>query len=231
MESFIVLHLKRYEETSEYLSDPTLLDKLHWSEYAQIFADYGLHTDSVVLKRPKASPRSQTPQNLEMVRVTTKKPEYRLVDSTFGYVSLFPLLLQLLEPDSPRLEKILSDIRKPELLWSEFGLRSLAKTSPLYMKRNTEHDPPYWRGQVWINVNFLAVRALHFYGTIEGPYREPAFKLYKELRENVIRNVMEQYFKTGYIWEQYNDKTGKGSGCRPFTGWSALVVLLMGEHY
>lgn len=166
-----------------------------------------------------------------MVRVTTKNPEYRLVDSTFGYVSLFPFILQLLEPDSPRLEKILSDIRKPDLLWTNFGLRSLAKSSPLYMKRNTEHDPPYWRGQVWININFLAVRALHYYGTVEGPHKETAFKVYRELRENIIKNVMEQYFKTGYVWEQYNDKTGKGSGCRPFTGWSGLVVLMMGEHY
>lgn len=220
----------KYEETSDYLNDNALMDKLHWSEYAQVYADYGFHTDSVVLKRPKPSPRSQT-QNLEMVRVTTKSPEYRLVDSSFGYVSIFPFLLQILEPDSSKLHKILMDIRNPNLIWSKFGLRSLSKTAPLYMKRNTEHDPPYWRGQVWMNINFLAVRALHHYGSVEGPYQEEARKVYKELRENVVRNIVNQYFKTGYIWEQYNDKTGEGSGCRPFTGWSALSVLLMAEHY
>jgi len=47
----------------------------------------------------------------------------------------------------------------------------------------------------------------------------------------LIENIFKQYVKTGYIWEQYNDRTGQGQGCRPFTGWSALVVLMMGEKY
>lgn len=221
----------KYHETYAYLSDNEFMEKLHWSDYAQIYADYGYHTDSVALKRPKITPRSQTPQNLEMVRVTLKNPEYRLVDSSFGYVSLFPFLLKLLNPDSPKLNKTLNDIRNPNLIWTNFGLRSLSKTSPLYMKRNTEHDPPYWRGQIWININFLATLALHHYSVTEGPYQSQAAQIYGELRENVIKNVIKQYYSSGYIWEQYNDKTGQGSGCRPFTGWSALVVLLMGEHY
>lgn len=221
----------KYEETGEYLRDNHLMDKLHWSEYAQVYADYGLHTDAVALKRPKPSPRSQQTQNLEMIRVVTKNPEYRLVDSSVGYVSIFPFLLQILDPESPKVEKILKDIRNPNLLWSKYGLRSLSKSAPLYMKRNTEHDPPYWRGQVWVNINFLAVRALYYYGSVDGPYREEAMKIYGELRRNVIGNVVRQYFNSGYVWEQYNDKTGEGSGCRPFTGWSALTVLMMAEHY
>ena len=44
----------------------------------------------------------------------------------------------------------------------------------------------------------------------------------------LVENVFKQFVKTGYIWEQYNDKNGQGQGCRPFTGWSALVVLMMG---
>ncbi|XP_044262589.1 mannosyl-oligosaccharide glucosidase [Tribolium madens] len=220
----------KYEQTADYLKDNFLLDNLHWSNYASRYSDYGYHTDSVKLKRPKPLPRSQN-QNMEMVRVTLKNPEYRLVDSTFGYVSLFPFLLQMVDSDSLKLGQILDDLRNPDLLWTKFGLRSLSKNSPLYMKRNTEHDPPYWRGQIWININFLAVRALYFYANTEGPYRDKANTIYKELRENVIKNVMTQYFKTGYLWEQYNDETGEGSGCRPFTGWTALVVLLMGEQY
>ena len=166
---------------------------------------------------------------------------------------LFPFLLQIIEPDSPKLEKVLKDIQDPGKLWTNFGLRSLSREATLYNKKNTEHDPPYWRGPVWINVNFLAVRALHFYATeARGPYQviiqfketfntllliigvylqAQALNVYKKLRKNLVDNVMKQYEKTGYIWEQYNDKTGKGQGCRPFTGWSALVVLMMGENY
>ncbi len=54
-------------------------------------------------------------------------------------------------------------------------------------------------------------------------------QIYKKLRSAVVDNVMREYWRTGYVWEQYNDKTGRGQGCKPFTGWSALVVLMMGE--
>lgn len=220
----------KYEQTSAYLSENSLMEELHWSDYAHVFADYGLHTDDVVLRRPKPSPRSHS-QNLELVRVTLKQPEYRFVDTTFGYISLFPFLLQLLRPDCPRLHTIFQDLDNPSLLWTNYGLRSVAKTSPMYMKRNTEHDPPYWRGQIWININFLAIRALEYYSKQEGPFQNESKVLYTKLRQNVINNVIKQYYKTGYIWEQYNDITGEGSGGKPFTGWSALVVLLMGEHF
>lgn len=33
-----------------------------------------------------------------------------------------------------------------------------SRSASLYQRRNTEHDPPYWRGAIWINVNYLAVQ-------------------------------------------------------------------------
>lgn len=33
-----------------------------------------------------------------------------------------------------------------------------SRTASLYGRHNTEHDPPYWRGAIWINVNYLAVQ-------------------------------------------------------------------------
>ncbi len=86
-------------------------------------------------------------------------------------IGLFPLLLELLEPTSQKLDLLLSDMEDPSKLFTSFGLRSLSRSSSLYMKRNTEHDAPYWRGPIWINVNFLAIRALKHYAKIEGPYQ------------------------------------------------------------
>lgn len=228
---------EKYEETYHFLTDNVLLHQQHYSPKTKTFADYGLHTDSVALKRPPPPP-IKNPQNPyeqpkipDMVRVTSAHPEMRFVDTTFGYVNLFPFLLQIIDASNPSLGVILDKIKEPALLWTDYGLRSLAKNSPLYMKRNTEHDPPYWRGQIWININYLALKSLFHYMHVDGPFAEQAKKIYEDLRNNVVNNVIKQYKTTGYVWEQYNDETGKGSGCYPFTGWSALIVAIMSEKY
>ena len=73
----------------------------------------------------------------------------------------------MLPPDSPQLARQLAGLRDPEGLWSPTGLRSLAASSTLYQAHNTEHDGPYWRGAVWMNVNFLALAALQHYGQVQ----------------------------------------------------------------
>ncbi|XP_004065937.1 mannosyl-oligosaccharide glucosidase [Oryzias latipes] len=223
-----------YKLTHDVLSDNNLLDELHWSEQLKAFSDYGNHTQAVSLQPekvyvPPGQPRHQFPVT-RLVRSVRRVPKLQFVNA-LGYISLFPFLLQILQPDSPKLEHIFRDMRDPGKLWTPYGLRSLSKADPLYMKRNTEHDAPYWRGPVWININYLAVRALHHYSNVEGPYQEKAAALYEELRTNIINNVFRQYAETGYIWEQYNDSTGKGQGSHPFTGWSSLTVLMMAEQY
>lgn len=211
------------------------MNELHWSDKTGRYCDYGLHTRNVKLEKP---PMELTPDGTpkmgssqEMIRVVSMEPKLRLVSDTFGYVSLFPMFLRLIPADSPKLEVILKSLKDPDLLWSPYGLRSLAKTSPLYNQRNTEHDPPYWRNAIWINMNYLAVASLHHYSQIAGPYRDLAYEIYGQLRGNVVTNVVKEYRRTGYLWEHYNDVTGEGEGSHPFTGWTSLVLLMMAEQF
>ncbi|CAG5036791.1 unnamed protein product [Parnassius apollo] len=217
----------KFEATRDQLGDEALLNELHWSQRTQTYADYGLHTDGVKLVRQQPKAPNESPR---VVRSVSVPPKPRFVTSAFGYVSLFPMLLMVLKPDSDKLGKILEDLDKPELLWSPFGLRSLSKSSPLYMRRNTEHDPAYWRGQVWLNVNYLALRALRHYAAA-GPHAPRAAALHERLRDILVRNVLSEYKRTGYLWEQYSAEDGRGSGCKPFTGWTALIVLIMADEY
>ncbi|XP_040849595.1 mannosyl-oligosaccharide glucosidase isoform X2 [Ochotona curzoniae] len=198
------------------------LNELHWAPELGVFADFGNHTKDVQLK-----PRP--PQG--MVRVVGRsQPHLQYVDA-LGYVTLFPLLLRLLDPRSSHLGPLLDVVADSRHLWSPFGLRSLAASSSFYGQRNSEHDPPYWRGAVWLNINYLALGALHHYGQLEGPHQARAAKLHSELRANVVGNVWRQYQATGFLWEQYSDRDGRGMGCRPFQGWTSLVLLIMAEDY
>ncbi|CAG2190003.1 MOGS [Mytilus edulis] len=221
-----------YKATYAVLSDSKLLQTLHWWPQKQRFADYGLHTDKISLVKPKP-PANVHPNNvppMQKERMVKAEPTYQFVNA-FGYVSLFPFLLKFVDPNSVQLFKILGDLKNPDLLWTNFGLRSLARTAPLYNKHNTEHDPPYWRGAIWINMNYLTLGALNHYSKTEGQYQKLAKGIYTELRNNIVSNIIKEYRRTGYIWEQYDDKSGNGKGSHPFTGWSALVVLIMAEEY
>ncbi|KAG8861996.1 Processing alpha glucosidase I [Tulasnella sp. 330] len=144
-----------------------------------------------------------------------------------GYVSLFPFLLELLPASSSHLKPILDMISDPEQLWSPYGIRSLSKSHPLF---GTNEN--YWRGPIWIQMNFLALRALHkTYAATPGPHQEQAKRIYDELRRNVIDNVFKEYERTGYVWEQYDAITGEGRRSHPFTGWTSLVTLIISEKY
>ncbi|OZJ06041.1 hypothetical protein BZG36_01129 [Bifiguratus adelaidae] len=144
-----------------------------------------------------------------------------------GYLSIFPMTLGLLPADSPKLGAIFDMIEDPERMWSPYGLRSLSKSDPLYRTGEI-----YWRGPVWMNINYLALRSLHLnYMHTPGPYQKQAQRIYKNLRRNIIDNVYRVYERTGFVWEQYSDIDGEGLRSHPFTGWTSLVLLMMAEEY
>ncbi len=229
------------------LADYEELKALHWDAPNQRFADYGLHTDDVALVFPGSGGliyKQNTPGEAgeagpkydaaaarfgEPLRaVIGAPPAPRFVPHT-GYVSLFPLLLRLLPPAAPELGAALTALRDPAQLWSPAGLRSLSKASPLYAARNTRHDPPYWRGAVWVNINYMALRALRHYGAAPGPHAAAAATAAADLRAALLGNVARRWEESGFLWEQYDGEGGEGRGCRPFAGWTALLALAAAE--
>lgn len=176
------------------------LDTLHWSADEQAYCD-----------------------------ATVEGTTYKLICHE-GYVSLFPLLLGLLDAQHPNLPAVLDLLSDPARLWSPHGLRSLSAADPDYGK-----DEDYWRGAIWMNLNVLAVLRLRDLGTKphgRGGSREllqtRALALASELRKFLVDTVHSSWEKTGFAWEQYSDTTGEGSHSRAFTGWTACVILLMG---
>ncbi|CAG8580665.1 5246_t:CDS:10 [Paraglomus brasilianum] len=182
----------------EYHNIVENIHALHWSEKYQAFCDLSVDEKG------------------ESIHVCHK-----------GYLSLFPMLLEILPSDSPKLGAILDLIHDPNELWSAYGVRSLSKSDKFF---NTGEK--YWRGPIWININYLALSALHRkYAADPGPYQEKARIIYKELRDIIINNVYKEYKRTGYVWEQYSSSTGRGKRSHPFTGWTSLVTLIMAETY
>jgi mannosyl-oligosaccharide glucosidase len=50
----------------------------------------------------------------------------------------------------------------------------------------------YWKGPIWIQMNWLALKALSDKYTKEpGPHQQLAIEIYKELRANVVENVFK----------------------------------------
>ena len=217
----------RYYKTNLKLGFSNLI-KQHWDAGSNQFRDYGMHSSDVTL--PKKGITSPDGKTVPPRRKVGSKPTKQLV-SHYGYINLFPLLLRQLPADCEQLGHMLASLNDTNLLWTNFGLRSLSASDPIYHKPNTPTDAPYWRGAVWINLNFLAVQALEHYAGVAGPYRETARLLYLGLRENLVSNLFRQYQETGYFWEQYDDVTGRGMGAHPFNGWSSLVLLMMAEMY
>jgi len=200
-----------YAALADRLEDYGTLKALHWDSSRRVFADYGLDTPDVVLHDGR-----------RVVETNGSLPELGFVSQHAGYVTMFPLALKLIPTDAPELTAVLDVLASPEHMWSPHGLRSLASSSPIYDQHNTKHDAPYWRGAIWINMNYLILDALRT--TYAGHPR--AREIADALRDNLVATIGRQYHERGFVFENYDDKTGEGRGCFPFTGWSALVALM-----
>lgn len=212
--------LEPIERLSRQLHNVTLLDELHLDASVGLYRDWGLHSSDVALVHDRTTGqttrRARTPPRLSFV------PED-------GYVGLFPFALRLLPPSHAVVGASLELMADPARLASPAGVRSLSRLAPHYEAWNTKHDPPYWRGTVWVNVNALLVRACDWYAAQPGPFARRAADVGADLRIKLLETIEDEHSRTGFFWEQYNDTTAQGRGAKPFTGWTALYALLAGD--
>ena len=72
-----------------------------------------------------------------------------------GYVSISPFLVGLMEPTHKHLDAVLNLISDDTELCSPFGVRSLSKRDLYYGS-----SEKYWRGPIWVNINYLILEQL-----------------------------------------------------------------------
>jgi len=114
-----------------------------------------------------------------------------------GYVNFFPLLLGLVNSNSSRLVDMLNVLGPQNIngTWSKYGLRSLAASDPLFGSNEN-----YWRGPIWININFMLLKTLkHIIDRNETivfeQIHQQVTEIYTKLRQNLVVNIYQEYKK------------------------------------
>ncbi|KAK6437885.1 Processing alpha glucosidase I [Oleoguttula sp. CCFEE 5521] len=128
----------------------------------------------------------------------------------------------LMGPKHEHLGAVLDLIADEEELWSPFGIRSLSLKDEFYGT-----DENYWRGPVWMPLNYLIVKELLSLAQTSGPHQKRAATMYTALRSNLVNTIYNSWEETGFAWEQYNPETGKGQRTQHFTGWTSLIVKVI----
>ena len=160
------------------------------------------------------------------------RKEYKKLEETFNphlsYINLFAIIggiydLENSKKDKEAFDNIINFLLDENELYSEFGIRSLSKNDLLY---HTGDD--YWRGNVWINLNYLTLRGLYKYYINKN---EKAKEAYVKIRNNVIKTIYNVWEKTHTFYEQYSDINGNGTYNHPFNGWTSTVINIISEKY
>lgn len=103
---------------------------------------------------------------------------------------------------------LVAQLRQPRH-WPRFPVPTSPTDSPAFVPDR------YWRGNVWLSVNWLIYMGLRRYGYAA---------LASELAERSLALVAQ-----GGFWEYYHPLTGQGLGS-PSYSWSAIVLDMLGRE-
>jgi uncharacterized SAM-binding protein YcdF (DUF218 family)/tetratricopeptide (TPR) repeat protein len=125
----------------------------------------------------------------------------------------YPMMLDG-EPHGRRLVE--QHLLNPSEFHTPYGLPTTSLDHPHF------DGNEYWRGNVWINVNYFVWSGLQKLSS-ENPDYEPAKKAAAHLKDSAFKLLDE-----GGFYEFFNPEDGRGFGAKTF-GWNGLVRL-MDEH-
>jgi mannosyl-oligosaccharide glucosidase len=160
----------------------------------------------------------------------SKETGEKVFEGHTGYLNFWPFFLNVLDPSDMRFKASFDMlVDEKSAMLTDFGVRSLSKNDPYYRQGDN-----YWTSPIWMNINFLILKSLHGYSTdpaVETTLRESIKATYEKLRDGVVGMISNEYERTGFIWEVYDDQVGEGRDNHPFTGWSALYLNILSEMY
>jgi len=114
-------------------------------------------------------------------------------------------------------KRVVENYLNKETLYSEYGIRSLAKNEKMYGIYAT-CNPSCWLGPVWINTNYFLWEGLKLYG-------------YHELADNLAKQTImvmgKGLEKNGGFYEYYDPETGEGVRGLGMHGWNFLVLKMI----
>ncbi|GHO66830.1 hypothetical protein KSC_057220 [Ktedonobacter sp. SOSP1-52] len=126
------------------------------------------------------------------------------VQSAAGFLPLFAGI-----PDTNRAQRMYSYLNSRSFC----GLDEACYALPSYDRQAPDFSPNrYWRGPVWINLDWLLYHGLRRYGFLEYAQR---------VRQSVLDLVQQHGF-----YEYYNPLNGEGHGTHQFS-WTAALLLDM----
>ena len=154
-----------------------------------------------------------------------ERKEYKNKENTYnphiGYINLFPLFFGDFEKGE--LGDLFKYLNNKNEFMSDYGIRSLVKNDLLY---HTGDD--YWRGKIWIQINYLTLSGLYKYYKDKDKEAEI---IYDKVRSGTIKAIYNSWVKTHTFYENYDDISGKGVMNNPFNGWTSTILLIISENY